>query len=211
MDGVDWTAPGGMLFIAPVKGKKRAAEKVEQDYGGDWSQLLDPVRCSIAVDSYDDLKAALGALQKGGLKLARQPKDRFAKPLDCGYRDLMLNVTLPNGLIGEVQLHVKPMLAAKEAGHAHYEVERSLVGKGVENWTDEDKAKVEQAHAAQVKIYGDAWTQAMGGGQADDGRPAHDGWATHDRRPTDDGRQADDQGDEDGRGAAGRGEAGRGE
>lgn len=163
MEDVDWSKPGGMLFIAPLKGKKRAAEKVASDYGGDWSQLRDVVRCSIAVDTLDDLKGCLGALQKSGLKLAMQPKDRFHKPLPCGYRDLLMNVEFGNGLIGEVQLHVKPMLAAKEEGHQHYEVERTLLAKGEENWTDEDKAKVEAAHAAQVEIYGNAWKASIGG------------------------------------------------
>lgn len=129
MDGVDWSKPGGMLFIAPLKGEKRAAEKVASDYGGDWSQLRDVVRCSIAVDTMDDLKSTLDALKKNGLELAQKPKDRFNKPLPVGYRDLMMIAKAPNGMCMEVQLHVKAMLAAKEEGHHYYEIERTLDAK----------------------------------------------------------------------------------
>ena len=161
MDDVDFTAPGGMLFIAPVKGSKRAAEKVESDYGGDWSKLLDTVRCSIAVDSYEEIKSTLAALQKSGMKLARMPKDRFSKPLPVGYRDCLMNVTLPNGLIGEVQLHVKPMLAAKAEGHHHYEVERALNGKAT--LTEDEQAALRASIAEQSRIYNGAWGASMGG------------------------------------------------
>jgi len=163
---VDWaTEQGGMLFIAPLKGKARAAEKVEADYGGDWSQLRDVVRCSIAVDKLEELHATLAALKQGGMKLAQKPKDRFAKPVPVGYRDLLMNVTLPNGMIAEVQLHVKAMLAAKSEGHHHYEVERSLDAKAKKGeLTSEDQAKLKEAQEAQVAIYGKAWQQISGGG-----------------------------------------------
>lgn len=169
MDGTDLTKPGGMLFIAPIKGEKRAAEKVESDYGGDWSKLLDTVRCSLAVDSFDQVQSTLAALQKGGMRLARQPKDRFHKPLPVGYRDLLLNVTFPNGIVGEVQVHVKPMLQAKEEGHKHYETERTLQSKktgGDDGLTDEERTQLDASIHAQTAIYGNAWKTASGAAAA---------------------------------------------
>ena len=162
-DEADMSKPGGMLFIAPLKGEKRATEKVEQDYGGDWSQLLDPVRASIAVDSYGELDRTLAALHASGMKLARQPKDRFSKPLPVGYRDALLNMTLPNGLIGELQLHVKPMLAAKSEGHKHYETERTLQSKKESGLSDTETATLQAAIEAQKQIYDAAWQAASGG------------------------------------------------
>lgn len=161
--GADMAKPGGMLFIAPLKGEKRAAEKVESDYGGDWSKLLDTVRCSIAVDTYDQVGHALEALRKGGMKLARQPKDRFHKALPVGYRDLMMNVELPNGIVGEVQIHVKPMLAAKSAGHEHYEVERRLQSKKDAGLTGDEETELKGAIEAQERIYHTAWQASVGG------------------------------------------------
>ncbi len=160
MESVDWTKPGGMLFIAPLKGEKRAGEKVEADYGGDWSQLKDTVRCSLAVDTMDDLVGALDQLKKSGLVLAQQPKDRFAKPLPEGYRDLMLSVKFPNGLIGEVQVHLKQMLEAKEQGHKPYEVMRKIDAKPRAEWSEEDGQAWQAAFDQSSQIYGSAWAKA---------------------------------------------------
>jgi hypothetical protein len=162
-EDADMTQPGGMLFIAPVKSAKRSAEKVELDYGGDWSKLIDPVRASIAVDTYDELSSALEALQASGMKLARKPKDRFAKPTPVGYRDALLNVTLPNGLVGELQLHVKAMLIAKAEGHHHYETERTLGAKKGVALSNTDRAKLQAAIDSQTKIYEAAWQDSIGG------------------------------------------------
>lgn len=163
MGGVDWDRPGGMLFIAPLKGEERAAEKVQADYGGDWSQLRDVVRCSIAVDTMSDVRKTMQALHKSGLKLAMQPKNRFHKPTPVGYRDILMNVQFPNGIIGEVQLHLKGMLKAKEAGHEHYETMRTLEGKGEDAWSDEDRKAYAEAYDKSLEIYKGAWENPNGG------------------------------------------------
>lgn len=156
--------PGKLLFIAPPKSIKRATEKVESDYGGDWSQLLDPVRCSLAVDDFSELREALLMLKASGMKLARAPKDRFAKPTPVGYRDCLLNVTLPNGLIGEIQLHTKAMLKAKADGHKWYEIERTLSAKEEKGTLSaEEKQKLLASREAQSQIYGEAWTASTSG------------------------------------------------
>lgn len=166
-DVKDWGKKGGMLFIAPIKSEKRSAEKVGADYGGDWSKLLDVVRATIAVDTMSELKDVVSHLKSNGLKLARLPKDRFIKPTGEGYRDLLLNIELPNGMIGELQVHVKPMLDAKSEGHAHYEVTRTLQGKYGEDeptdkWDEADHTAFYDAKKAQQKIYSKAWEKASG-------------------------------------------------
>lgn len=160
---VDLTKPGKMLFIGKPKSAARAREKVEQDYGGDWSKLLDPVRCSLACDTFDEVHDTLKQLQASGMKLARKPKDRFTHPTEEGYRDCLLNVTMPNGLVGEVQLHVKSMLQAKSAGHKWYEIQRTLEGQrqSGELSPEEDQKRI-AAKEAQQQIYGNAWTEATG-------------------------------------------------
>lgn len=168
MDDVDWNSEGHYLFIAPLKGEKRAEEKVNSDYGGDWSQLRDVVRCSVAVDTMDQMHDVLSKLKDAGLKLAMQPKDRFAKPTPVGYRDLLMNIELPNGVIGEMQLHVKGMLEAKEQGHKPYEVMRSIFAKHGEDsdltsWPDEDQSAFLGAVDDSKKIYGSAWERLAGG------------------------------------------------
>lgn len=168
MDEVDWdNEKGGMLFIAPLKGKERANEKVhtpvEKDgYGGDWTKLLDVVRGTIAVDSLEDVKKVVGKLKETGMELARAPKDRFTKATPVGYRDIMMNVKLPNGMVAELQVNVKSMLAAKEEGHKPYEVMRSILAK--DDPSDADNKAYQEAWEQSQKIYGDAWAKVTGSG-----------------------------------------------
>jgi hypothetical protein len=167
IEETNWDQPGGMLFIAPLKSEKRAAEKVATDYEGDWSRLTDVVRASIAVDNLHEAASVLKELKENGLRLAKPPKDRFSNPTDVGYRDLLMNIRLPNGIIGELQVHVKPMLKAKELGHKPYEVMREIEGKygaggrlrPVVEWDADDYWKYRGAWEESVKIYGEAWSR----------------------------------------------------
>ncbi len=118
--------PGNVLITGSLKGEKRAKEKVDTDYKGDWTRLTDVVRSSIGVDGYHSVKHILDKVKAAGLKIAKKPKDRFSKPTPVGYRDVLLNVQFPNGHIGELQLHVKPMLKAKAKAHEHYDVLRNF-------------------------------------------------------------------------------------
>lgn len=169
-DDVDFSKPGGMLFIAPLKGKQRAKEKVENKYGGDWSRLCDVVRATIAVDTMDELKGLVAKLKEHGLELAAAPEDRFYEPTPVGYGDVMLNVKLSNGIVGELQLHVKPMLEAKNEGHKPYEVIRRIAESGPESeWSDEDRKAYENAVAESKRIYGAAWAKLRGSGDKNNG------------------------------------------
>lgn len=160
-----WHNDEGFIFIGSLKGADRAKEKVEADYNGDWSQLRDMVRATISVPSMSGVKDAITHLKSAGIELAQKPKDRFAKPTAEGYRDLMTVVKLPNGMLAEIQIHIKSMTLAKTKGHKDYETSRSLQGKyneaePSEKWSDEDHEKFYDALKAQKKIYADAWGDA---------------------------------------------------
>lgn len=169
-----WDDPRGYLFMGPLKGKDRAIEKVTTDYrspefpDGDWGQLRDMVRATIAVPAVTQIPKVLSELKKAGIELAQKPKNNLVKPLPGGYRDLNLIVKLPNGLVAELQVHVKPMTLAKEKGHEHYETTRSIEAKysdggktrPKEGWADDDQTKHAQAMKRQEKIYGEAWEKA---------------------------------------------------
>jgi len=167
---VDYDQEGPIIVIGPVKKKHRVEEKVEKDYDGDWSRVGDLVRSTVALDSMDQVEEVMDKLRASGLKLARPPKDRFANPTDAGYRDLMMNVVYPNGHIGELQIHLKPILKAKEEAHGAYE-EVSAIGakakkEGRTDLTDEEAAKVDEAMQKMRDIYEAAWkksTAAKGG------------------------------------------------
>lgn len=160
----DFSKPGPVVAIGPLKGEKRSKEKVSADYGGDWSRLTDVVRASIAVDKVEDLHDVVGRLRKSGMKVVAQPKDRFQEPTEAGYRDLMFRVEYPNGHIGELQLHLKPILLAKSRGHKFYEEVRTIEDKakkeGRKTLTEEEEAIVQKANIAMKKLYDEAWSKA---------------------------------------------------
>lgn len=158
----DWSSPDGHLFLGGLKGEARAKEKVEADYGGDWSKLTDVVRGTIAVNSLDDVKKAIDAVKAAGLEFAQKPKNRFAKPTEMGYRDMLTIVKLPSGMMAELQFSTKAMSEAKRRGHKPYEVYRNLQAKHNghepdESWPDEDHKAFYEAVKEQHQIYGDAW------------------------------------------------------
>lgn len=162
----DFSKPGPVVLIGPLKGAARSEEKVKSVYDGDWSQLTDIVRASVAVDSMDEIHDVMRHLRKSGLKLAGKPNDRFAEPTEAGYRDLNLRVEYPNGHVGELQIHLKPILQAKDEGHKYYEETRSISAKakaeGRTTMTPEEQKAVDSANAKMRALYDKAWAQATG-------------------------------------------------
>lgn len=54
-------------------------------------------------------------------------KNNFATPSPVGYSDINMNIRLPNGTIGEIQLNTTANMVAKNVyGHSCYEVYRSV-------------------------------------------------------------------------------------
>lgn len=146
---------GAEAKTAPVKSMKRSVEKLYDDEAetGQPSQpdgIKDLVRASIVVRSEEEVADAIAAVRET-LDVVRV-KDRFAKPLDTGYRDVLMNVRLPDGLMAELQIHIPEMLAAKELGHLLYEIERALP-------PGEEKSRLV---AAQGRLYGAAYDAATG-------------------------------------------------
>ncbi len=163
LDGGD-----NFLFVAPNKSEARAREKVEREYDGDWDRLKDMIRGSITVSSMEDLRDAVLAVEKAGLKIAAKPKDKFTKPTPEGYRDLNTLMQLPNGMYAELQFHLTPMIAAKNEAHDYYAIMQTLQRKnGMEEpddtWSDRDTAKFNDMRTRQRELYGPAWEKATGG------------------------------------------------
>lgn len=140
---------GGRVKLAEVKGGDRLFEKHVLENESDVSRMRDLVRGSLIVDKIADVQKALKALSER-FEVTRV-KDRFTNPTPSGYRDMLVNVRLPGGLEGEVQIHVPEMLAAKKLGHKVYDIERRLPSD------HPDKAGLEQL---QKEIYGAAFDAA---------------------------------------------------
>ena len=162
---IDFDEFDSFLITTPMKSEARAREKVESDYKGDWSRLLDVVRATIAVRTLGDVDRIVQGLRVSGMRLVRV-KNRFEKPDRHGYRDLHLNVAYSNGHIGEIQIHVIPMLKAREKMYENYKnfrgVGATVKNEGRTEYTPEEKQKVDTASAAMIEEYGKAWAKANG-------------------------------------------------
>lgn len=168
---------GGAVILVPPKGEERATEKVNRDYSGDWSRLFDMLRASVAVDSLEDLYAAIEALEKAGAQYARKPKDRFKAPLPSGYRDFLANYNLPGGVVAEVQFHLKPILIAREQEKPVYEKQRA--GKKIHGNKGSRKLFAEAVRKAIGKKKAMSWLASGSGGDlvapAETGRRREEG------------------------------------
>lgn len=157
----------GFLFLGPIKKKERAQRKVDGEYDGDWGKVTDLIRATISVSSFDEVHQAVAAVKAAGLHLAQRPKDKFAEPTHAGYRDLMTIVKLPNGMLAELQYHLKPITAAKAVHHHDYAEMGKLQAKYGEEaptgaWSDEDHAAFHASVKRQREGYDAAWKKAGG-------------------------------------------------
>ena len=174
-----WDDQHGYLFMGPLKGEARAREKVAADYKGDWSQVRDMVRATIAVPKVTQIPKVLAELKAQGMELAQKPKNNLVKPLPGGYRDVNLIVKMPNGLLAELQIHIKPMTLAKEQGHEPYEVSRSIQAKykeknledEPEKWDPADRETHAKAMKQQEDLYNPAWEKASSSEGGDEAEP----------------------------------------
>ena len=156
---------GPIWGMGPPKTETSARDKAKRKYGGDLSRLGDAVRGSMGFDSVEQLKAGLEKLRAAGLKLAAKPDNKFIAPTSAGYRDINLNVLLPNGVVGELQLHLKPILKAKRTGHHDYDVSRELEKQDVlRGLNDDERGQLQQSLDKQRRLYGQAMREALRGG-----------------------------------------------
>jgi hypothetical protein len=178
-----WNNPRGFLFIGPLKSQDRAQAKVTADYTDpetkeeNWKLLKDMVRATIAVPSVTQIPKVLAEMKKAGIVLAQQPKNNLTGEGlgGSGYRDLNLIVTIPNGMMCELQIHCKPMTEAKEHGHEYYAenaaIERKYPEKSKfskEGWSPEDVKKHGENFKTMKTMYDAAWEKIIGSNGSDE-------------------------------------------
>jgi hypothetical protein len=110
---------GGKVAKAPIKSRARALEKINNDYGGDPTQIKDLARNTIVVRS-DKIDSVANELAARGAKVKRIEPASNA----MGYSGV--NATLPtkSGLTGEIQVNSPEMIYAKEPEP----IARSIIG-----------------------------------------------------------------------------------
>jgi hypothetical protein len=154
---------GGEPLIPPsLKGRDRTLEKINTEYDGDASRITDLARSSIVCDNPQQIQEALGALQSK-FSVVRM-KDRFQAPVN-GYRDMLINLEMPNGHIVEVQLHLRGVLDVKNGtGHQLYEQTRSIRAKAkAENrpLTAEEAQQIQALERQQKQLYDEAYERSL--------------------------------------------------
>lgn len=107
------------------KDDDRAKAKIA-GYDGDASKLTDLVGVKIQFDTLADVYNALNAVMADPDLRIVSFDDRFASPQDSGYRDLQMNVRLPNGHVAELRLHLRHIDTVSAYEHALYEVRRDF-------------------------------------------------------------------------------------
>jgi len=161
---------GPTVIVGTIKGKKRAREKVEK-YDGDWGNMGDLVRGTVAVDKAEDIpraaKVLKANLQKKGWKVAELPDDRISNPTAAGYRDLSYKVQSPGGLNAEIQINTKSMIRYKEGdGHKLYEKQRSIAERAHKRpLTASEKSTVDALNKEMKAGYDKAWADGLSGGE----------------------------------------------
>ena len=156
-----------VILVAGLKGADRIDKKVMEEEKGNYNAVRDVLRGTIAVNHPSDIPAVLKTLKDQGLQLSRAGKDRYSHPqLPYGYRDVLLNVTMPSGHVTELQINTKEFVHAKEVdGHKWYETERRIKGHyGSDSAAkaSPDSAEYVNAITKQVRIYGTAYRKSKG-------------------------------------------------
>ena len=124
-------ALGAGLRMRPgLKDQTRAAQKVAQDYAGDWARLPDLIGGTLILGDANTYPQALDALRANlpaGANLLRV-KPLNMRPGATGYQDVKVTLRLPNGALAETILVTRRILEAKQSrgGHKLYELRRVL-------------------------------------------------------------------------------------
>jgi len=137
------------IEIAPLKGRKRAQEKADDDYankkaGSRYAHLNDIIRSSFKCSTVDQVDMLVGWFEKNTNIV--KAKNRFQTPTLSGYRDfnLCFQIDVMEGAfqhVCEVQIHLIAIkdLSIKLDSHKHYEMFRTYFAGATDGLEDRMK------------------------------------------------------------------------
>jgi ppGpp synthetase/RelA/SpoT-type nucleotidyltranferase len=155
----------GEAVLVSLKSRTRAEEKAVADYDGDAARVLDISRATIIFDTLDDLYTALAKIDGSpNVKIVRI-KDRFSNPGIDGYRDILLNLKMPDGFITELQLQLRQIFSAvKNGGHKIY-LEIQAIDRRVKvekrDFTAEELEQKDRLLEKSRALYNEAFETAL--------------------------------------------------
>ena len=143
-----------------LKSRNRALEKIDSDYLGDASKLVDIAGAKIVYNNVRDLYKALEQIQNDFEVV--KIKDRIQNPTPTGLRDILMNVRMKNGHIVELRFHLKEMDIAGDKSHKLYEEYRSLEAQGKKRkLTINEELRMEFIDKEQLRIHNEAWRKII--------------------------------------------------
>eukprot|EP00750_Incisomonas_marina_P008541 INCI1551.4.p1 GENE.INCI1551.4~~INCI1551.4.p1 ORF type:complete len:454 (-),score=83.53 INCI1551.4:497-1858(-) len=126
----------GRFHAAPTKALFRTVEKIamrhEKDRRFNTDAILELVRGALVYRTFDGLCKGLETIVDSQDFRVERILDRFHKPTDAGWRDVVINGTLKedseNMHVVEIQLHYEPFVVVRESlgGHFLYAKKRAL-------------------------------------------------------------------------------------
>lgn len=159
---------GTALVPDKVKGRDRAMEKISTDYEGEVGRVTDLARSTIVFGTPKKISEAKVRIEQRAQVV--RVKDRFATSQQ-GYRDIMMNLRMPNGHIVEIQLHLKAILDVKNGpGHTLYEQIRSIdarLKRENRTATPEERAKMNELNGEMRRLYDEAYNNSLRGTEAE--------------------------------------------
>jgi hypothetical protein len=152
---------GGKAELAPLKGRDRAEKKIRNDYYGDASRITDLARSSVVFKTMKEVRAALAEVQSTQRTI--RIKNRFDQ-VSTGYRDILINLQMPNGHIVEMQIHLEAIITVKQGlGHQLYVQEDSIrdnAKKQGRKLTAAENRQINDIERRMNKLYDDAFNAA---------------------------------------------------
>ena len=152
---------GEALIPETLKARERSSEKIAADYGGDASRITDIVRSSVIFETEEQVLQALTTLEQD-MDVIRI-KNRFENPVN-GYRDVLLNILLPNRHIAEMQLHLRNILDVKyEFGDKLYQEIRTIEVDAIQaqrDLTPDESKRIEQLRSQAEQLYNEAFEKS---------------------------------------------------
>ncbi|MEU8044441.1 toxin glutamine deamidase domain-containing protein [Micromonospora echinofusca] len=110
---------------AKPKGVDRVKDKLVE-YENDASRLKDLAAAKVEFHRLEDLYNALDQLDRDPEVVIVGIKDRFLRPMRSGYRDILVNLRMPNGHVAELRLHLAAIDEVAKWEHPLYEVRRDI-------------------------------------------------------------------------------------
>ncbi|GMI23141.1 hypothetical protein TeGR_g9652 [Tetraparma gracilis] len=151
--------------MAGLKTMESCTRKMTDDYDGDHMRICDVVRCSIVVETEEQLAAVLKALVDGQIKgegvkvTVARLKNRFAVPMFTGIMDCLLNVLVEvegqGGHVCEIQLFglASDRIAELTGEEETEEAAPALYDKGLGQYRNKEYDAALVSYGKALEIY----------------------------------------------------------